>query len=50
MRQNWAIWLSPKVNVEIMVQLHASLLWVHIYLENVGALVNHVWVELLVPI
>lgn len=50
MGQNWTIWLSAKVNVEVGVDLQAALHIVHVYLEKVGALVHQVRIELLVPI
>lgn len=49
MGQHWPIRLSPTVNVEVMIELHAALHRIHIDLEHVGAFLTHGWVELLVP-
>ncbi len=49
MSQNRAVRLSPKINIEVWVQSEATFLGVHINLQQVGPVLQHVWVELLVP-
>ena len=41
--------LSSKIHIEVRVDAEASLYIVHINLEQVGAMLDHVWVELFVP-
>lgn len=49
MRKHRAIRLRAKINEEVRVEGEAALCRVHINLEQVGAVLGHVGVELLVP-
>ena len=47
--QHWTIWLCPKVHIEIGIDLQAPLDVVHVDLQEIGAMLSHARVELLVP-
>ena len=49
MSQNRTIRLTPKINIEVWVESETTFLCVHINLQQVGPVLQHVWVELLVP-
>ena len=49
MGKHGTVGLSAKVNQEIVIELHSSIFGVNINDEHHGALVAHLWVELLVP-
>lgn len=50
MSKHRTIWLSPKVNIEVMIDVHAPILRINIQLQQIRPLFGHIWVELLVPI
>lgn len=49
MGQRRPVWLRPKVDEEVRVDLEAAIHVVHVNLKQVAALISHVGVELLVP-
>ncbi len=49
MSQDRAVWLSPKVDKEVSVQAETAFFRVNINLQQVGALLDQVGVELLIP-
>lgn len=49
MGQHRSIRFSAKVDIEVRVEGEAPLDVIHINLEQVGALLDQIWVELIVP-
>ncbi len=49
MSQNRTIRLTPKINIEVWVESETTFLCVHINLQQVGPVLQHVWVELFIP-